>query len=157
MNWDAIGAGGEILGALAVLITVAYLARQISRSNELAQFNASKEIANQFNDLNKLLATDSEIRGVMMKAGSLTDDEQEQLYNVAIMFCNVWVSVQAAYDNGQIDSTLYNACAQDVVVEMDKWPNFKVAAQRWLRNYPINVDLEILKPLVPEGGIDSDA
>ncbi len=29
MNWDAIGAIGEILGALAVIATLAYLATQV--------------------------------------------------------------------------------------------------------------------------------
>ena len=29
MNWDAIGAGAEIMGALGVLVTLAYLAIQI--------------------------------------------------------------------------------------------------------------------------------
>ena len=29
MNWDAIGAVGEIIGAIAVVVTLFYLARQI--------------------------------------------------------------------------------------------------------------------------------
>jgi len=32
MNWEAIGAVGEILGAVAVLITLVYLAIQIRQS-----------------------------------------------------------------------------------------------------------------------------
>jgi hypothetical protein len=31
MNWDAIGALGEICGALAVIATLFYLAKQIQR------------------------------------------------------------------------------------------------------------------------------
>ena len=34
MNWEAIGAIGEILGALTVLITLIYLARQIQRLSQ---------------------------------------------------------------------------------------------------------------------------
>ena len=40
MNWDAIGAFGEILGATAVFVTLAYLAAQIRQANDLARFNA---------------------------------------------------------------------------------------------------------------------
>ena len=36
MNWDAIGAVGEIVGALTVLITLIYLAIQIRQSNRIA-------------------------------------------------------------------------------------------------------------------------
>lgn len=33
MNWDAIGAVGEILGALAVVATLAYLAIQMKQNS----------------------------------------------------------------------------------------------------------------------------
>ena len=31
MNWDAIGAIGEVVGAVAVVVTLLYVARQIHR------------------------------------------------------------------------------------------------------------------------------
>ncbi len=34
MTWDAIGAIGEIISALAVVVTVTYLAIQVRRSGE---------------------------------------------------------------------------------------------------------------------------
>jgi len=37
MNWDAIGAIGEIVGALAVVLSLIYLATQIRASNSVAQ------------------------------------------------------------------------------------------------------------------------
>jgi hypothetical protein len=57
VNWDAVGALGEIFGGLAVLITLIYLA-----------------------------ATDSDLRQTLMKAGELSDDERERVYNFAMMF-----------------------------------------------------------------------
>ena len=36
MNWEAIGAVGEILGAAGVIVTLVYLARQIHVSNRAA-------------------------------------------------------------------------------------------------------------------------
>ena len=35
MNWDAIGALGEVAGAVAVVLTLVYLAKQIHHSNKL--------------------------------------------------------------------------------------------------------------------------
>jgi hypothetical protein len=40
LNWEAIGAGGEILGAIAVLVTLIYLARQVSHSTKQARLDA---------------------------------------------------------------------------------------------------------------------
>ncbi len=37
MNWDAIGAIGEILGALGVLVTLVYLATQIRENTRSLQ------------------------------------------------------------------------------------------------------------------------
>src|SRR5210317_2489400 len=40
MNWDAIGAIGEIIGAAAVVLTLGYLAIQIRQSTKLANAEA---------------------------------------------------------------------------------------------------------------------
>ena len=37
MNWDAIGAIGELAGALAVVLTLFYLARQIKTSSDVSK------------------------------------------------------------------------------------------------------------------------
>ena len=37
MNWEAIGAVGEIVGALGVIATLLYLSRQVRRSDETAR------------------------------------------------------------------------------------------------------------------------
>ncbi len=51
MNWDAIGAIGEIVGALAVVLSLIYLATQIRVSNKVAQRDSRMnllELANGF-------------------------------------------------------------------------------------------------------------
>lgn len=51
MNWEAISAIGEVIGALAVVITLAYLARQVRQSNRqnlLAAFQHNYDSTNQF-------------------------------------------------------------------------------------------------------------
>ena len=42
MNWDAIGAAGEIVGALAVVVSLIYLSGQVKHTNKLAR-NASTQ------------------------------------------------------------------------------------------------------------------
>ncbi len=49
MNWDAIGAIGEIVGALAVVVTLAYLALQIRASTKESEANAFTVTGAQFN------------------------------------------------------------------------------------------------------------
>ena len=49
MNWEAISAVSEIIGALAVLITLIYLALQIRQNTEQAKLNSIKSV-NASND-----------------------------------------------------------------------------------------------------------
>lgn len=44
MNWDAIGAVGEIIGAIAVVLTLFYLARQIRQGTRMARAEMTKDL-----------------------------------------------------------------------------------------------------------------
>jgi hypothetical protein len=50
MNWEAFGAIGEILGAAAVVVSLAYLAIQIRRQNEESRLAAMHEISVGFRE-----------------------------------------------------------------------------------------------------------
>ncbi len=43
MNWDAIGAVGEVLGAAGVILTLVYLARQLSQHTAMLRVQAASE------------------------------------------------------------------------------------------------------------------
>ena len=47
MNWDAVGAIGEIVGAAAVVITLFYLGTQIRHANALARAQTRQRMAKQ--------------------------------------------------------------------------------------------------------------
>lgn len=44
MNWDAIGAIGEIVGAIAVVATLVYLARQIQQNTRVSRAEMTKDL-----------------------------------------------------------------------------------------------------------------
>lgn len=50
MNWDAIGAVGEILGALAVVATIVYLARQVRDNSKQVKLNTTQSYASLVQD-----------------------------------------------------------------------------------------------------------
>ena len=45
MNWDAIAAVADILAALGVIITLLYLAKQITEQNTESQLSAARDLA----------------------------------------------------------------------------------------------------------------
>ena len=143
MNWEAIGAAAELLAALAVIATIAYLAAQIRQANKISKTNTVTELQARFDAINSTVVNNPELRSVLRKKPPLTDDEVEQVYSFAHMSINVWASVQNAYDNDQIDQALYTVMMSDVRVAIQRWPNFKDAIDQFLSHYPESKDLEI--------------
>jgi hypothetical protein len=45
MNWDAIGAVAELLGALGVIASLVYLGRQINHNSEIVQASTNQAVA----------------------------------------------------------------------------------------------------------------
>ena len=45
MNWEAIGAVGEVVGALAVFLTLLYLARQVRDGSKQTRLNTTSNLA----------------------------------------------------------------------------------------------------------------
>jgi hypothetical protein len=86
MNWDAIGAGGEVLGALAVLATLIYLASQIKQSN---RFESAKHLDVHMDRIRQFhyeIATDPETSRIWhtgLVAGELSIEEQQRFDSLA--------------------------------------------------------------------------
>lgn len=87
MNWDAIGSVGEIIGALAVVISVFYLAFQIRKQTEESKLSATRDLANQHLDILKTLATDDRLPKIWLKGvRSYTSLDDEDRYRVSLIF-----------------------------------------------------------------------
>ena len=67
MNWEAIGAVAEIVGAAAVVITLAYLAVQIRNSTRIARSATRQAIAEMATAMGTDLVADKELTAVLLK------------------------------------------------------------------------------------------
>ena len=48
MNWDAIGAVGEVVGAMAVVVSIVYLSIQIRQNTRTTKLSVEKDIATEW-------------------------------------------------------------------------------------------------------------
>lgn len=147
MDWNAAGAVGEILGAIAVFLTLLYLAAQIRQANKMAHFETTREVIAQFNACNHLIVTDATIREVLLKEGELSSDEAEQLYSYVDMYCNAWGTTQIAFDQGLVDESIWAGVIRDAEVTMNRWPNMRQTVENWLNNYPDFKDFELFRTI----------
>lgn len=68
MNWDMLGALAEIAAALAVVISLIYLSRQVADSNRLARAEASRTPNSDLNMLNASFGTSEAFRAALRRA-----------------------------------------------------------------------------------------
>ena len=82
MNWEAIGALGEIVGALAVVLTLAYLAIQVRHAKEAAADTNRLERSKGVRDMMLASAADSGLRENLTKGLQLSDYYDEIASNL---------------------------------------------------------------------------
>lgn len=82
MNWDAINAITEVLGTLAVIVTLIYLSRQIRDGNRQAELEGLRFTLNGFNDYMALVVQSKETASLLRRGrddvSSLDKDEYVQ-------------------------------------------------------------------------------
>ena len=60
MNWEAIGASGEIIGAIAVVVSIAYLAYQIRSNTKAMRASASFDATHSWAATNELVMSQTD-------------------------------------------------------------------------------------------------
>ena len=75
MNWEAIGAVGEILGAIGVIATLLYLTTQIRQNTKALRVSSFHASTQSLIGDNHLVAGDGELASLVAK--SLSEDEND--------------------------------------------------------------------------------
>lgn len=137
MNWDAVGAIGEVVGAGGVIFTLLYLAIQIRQSNRLAKFQTYRDIMAQADEANRLGVSDSGPMALLLKdPDSLTKEESERIWLWTVLLCNTATNVQIAYDEGLIDEDLLLAGKNAVSHSIKEYPSMGANFVRWAELQP---------------------
>jgi len=67
MSWDAIGAIGEIVGAIAVLATLIYLALQIRQNTKAVRLESRNSLQQAWSQVGSMMANSPEITELFIK------------------------------------------------------------------------------------------
>jgi hypothetical protein len=97
MNWEAIGAIGEIVGALAVFLTLIYLAIQIRQNTRAVQASAIDSANSQVSTIRMHIFSDSEVANIYRRGNedptSLDADDSIRyrlmIHNILLSLSNV--------------------------------------------------------------------
>lgn len=112
MNWDAIGAIGEIVGATAVFASLVYLAVQIRNQNRESRVSAMHDISVGFREAILPMASE-DMATIFVKANrdydSLTDVEAMRFIIISGQFFRAWEEAFIQHQEGRLDDRSWNA------------------------------------------------
>ena len=90
MNWEAIGAIGEVVGAMGVVVTLGYLAVQIRRSSRVAALTAGHTISSGIAEFFERLALDPELHSLWNRGinspESLVETDRDRIDRLLVSF-----------------------------------------------------------------------
>ena len=107
MNWEAVGAIGEIVGAIAVVLTLGYLAVQIRQNTRTVRSAAHQAWSSSTAELNMVLPSNREFARVY-RTGSenptrLEPEQRDQFNIFVIQIFNAYQSLFFQFRHGTID------------------------------------------------------
>ncbi len=120
MNWEAIGAVGEVCGAIAVVVTLAYLARQIRDSAQATSIAAYHQAQEQTWSLGAAVSTDpglAEILASTFDGGidSLAPPDRIRFEMAMSSLFFGFESLLALHEKGLIDGELWENWFENVM------------------------------------------
>ena len=113
MNWDALGAIGEIIGALAVFLTLGYLAVQIRQNTKAVRASALDSSVNAVNAVRVAMFESAEVAAIYRKGlenpDELDDDEKVRFrLLVHTVLWAVW-NIYAQTEYGGLSKSIWAA------------------------------------------------
>lgn len=133
MNWEAIGAIGEILGAGGVIVSLVYLAIQIRVQNRETRLAAMHEISTAFREAYTAF-NDGEIADIFVRGNSdfasLSDTEKVRLFATVNPLLKVLEEAYWQHKQGRLDNEIWQPMAKQFAFFLSAQSLTQVWAQR---------------------------
>ena len=152
MNWDALGAMAELLGAISVLLTLIYLAIQVRENSKIQTITTYNSVVGGFSELYSWAGTTRELAAVSRylfneKDRELSLDEKHQLDLMFHQFGNHMLRIHKLYES----RIMTEAEWMSIALEM----NFMINASEYGRAYKLSrPSLEKVWADIEKGAMD---
>ena len=127
MNWDAISAIGETIGAAAVVVSLLYLAMQIREQNKRSRLSAMHDMSRELRETTAKFA-EQEVTDIFVRANqsfeSITEAESVRLIILATNFFRAWENAFLENGDGHLDGRVWEALSKDYIQPMGA-PSFQ--------------------------------
>ena len=162
MNWEAIGAIGEIVGAIAVVLSLVYLAAQIRQNTRQVEEQARTQRQNgllaarsAFTEWRTLVIQDPAIAALWRKGSEslelLNEDERTQMDFLLIDFFWAFATVWIQMSEGLVDESLWKLSRDNVALYARPGVRSWWSSSPHRNEYPVEFARSIDGLFMPEG------
>ena len=111
VNWDAISAISQLVGSLAVVLSVLYLAVQVHQSTRVAKVAMQDAAAAALRDVTKPLMENAELERIwrvgIEDISALSVEERARFFHAAYQFLKAFESIHFHHVYGMMDRDLW--------------------------------------------------
>jgi len=110
-NWDAISAISQLIGSIAVVLSVLYLALQVHQSTRVARLATQDAAATALRDVTKPLMENADLERIwrvgLEDIGTLSVEERARFFHAAYQFLKAFETIHFHYTYGLMDRQLF--------------------------------------------------
>jgi len=111
MNWDAISAIAQLVGSIAVVLSVLYLGVQVRQSTRVAKVAAQDAAAAAVRDVTNTFMESGEMariwRAGLQNLSSLSPEDQARFFHATHQFLKALETIHFHHANGLMDEQLW--------------------------------------------------
>ena len=123
MNWEAVGAIAELLGALGVIVSLIYLAAQIRQNTRSACSASFQAAAAEAGQIYRVIAENSEAARVfrigMQEPTKLDSDEMVRFVSLLASMFRGYENMFVQYQNRKVDEASWAAWRTSMVTALE--------------------------------------
>jgi len=140
MNLDNLNKWITLAANIGVLVTIGFLAVQISQSNRIAVASSEMAIRNSFGQLNEAVYADDALAKLFTETTSTTAEfdsvEFTKLQAVTTQVLNTWISIEIANQNGMAADETYQQMFDDIRRFIEGRPALRPILRGLVELYP---------------------
>jgi len=130
----------EIVGVLAVIASLLFLAYEIRQSNQIARSTITFELGKNAADLNEVVLSNPGFAELLVKSQDPhyhpTAVEKQMLLAEARRFLNLWGTVEIAYRNGHQTRAQFDIMLDDAEGVLSRRPAAHYVWRKELKRFP---------------------
>ena len=112
MSWEAVNAISQLVGSIAVVLSVLYLALQVHRSTRVAKLATQDSSATALRDVTKPLMENAELERIwrvgLEDLSALSVEDRARFFHAAYQFLKAFETIHFHYVYGLMDRQLWD-------------------------------------------------